>query len=347
MITCRFIQSIMDPKILAIESSCDETSASVISNGKVLNNVIASQSVHHKYGGVVPELASRAHQKNIVHIVNEAMVSAGMELQELDAIAFTKGPGLLGSLLVGVSFAKSLSLALNIPLIEVNHMQGHVLSHFIEDPKPSFPFLCLTVSGGHTQIILVKDYLKMEVIGETKDDAVGEAFDKAAKIMGLAYPGGPMIDKLAKTGNADAFTFPGTSMPSYDFSFSGIKTAFMYFIRKEVSNNPAFIESRKHDICASIQKHLIQMLLEKLEMASKDLGIKEVAIAGGVSANSGLREALKNLGERHGWRTFIPEFQYCTDNAAMVAMVAHHKYLNSIFADLNVSPLARMPLMNR
>ncbi|GAB1445594.1 MAG: tRNA (adenosine(37)-N6)-threonylcarbamoyltransferase complex transferase subunit TsaD [Cyclobacteriaceae bacterium] len=334
----------MHPKILAIESSCDETSASVISNGKVLNNVIASQSVHHKYGGVVPELASRAHQKNIVHIVNEALRSSGINTEELDAIAFTKGPGLLGSLLVGVSFAKSMALALDIPLIEVNHMQAHVLSHFIEDPKPGFPFLCLTVSGGHTQIILVKEHLDFTVIGETQDDAVGEAFDKAAKIMGLPYPGGPMIDRLAKDGNPDAFVFPYTSMPSYNFSFSGIKTAFLYFIRDELAKNPSFIEERKNDISASIQKHLVKMLLEKLEKASFELNIKEIAIAGGVSANSGLRSALKVKGKQLGWNTFIPDFQYCTDNAAMVAMVAHYKYLNNIFTDLNASPLARMPI---
>lgn len=337
----------MHPKILTIESSCDETSASVISNGKVLNNVIASQSVHHKYGGVVPELASRAHQKNIVYIVNEALTSSGIQKEELNAIAFTKGPGLLGSLLVGVSFAKSLALALDIPLIEVNHMQAHVLSHFIEEPKPDFPFLCLTVSGGHTQIVLVRDHLDLTVIGETQDDAVGEAFDKAAKIMGLPYPGGPMIDKLAQVGNPDAFEFPYTSMPSFDFSFSGIKTAFLYFIRDELAKESTFIEKRKEDISASIQKHLVNMLLEKLEKASLELNIKTIAIAGGVAANSGLRQALKKKGEIMGWKTFIPDFQYCTDNAAMVAMVAHYKYLNKIFVDLNVSPLARMPIDTR
>lgn len=334
----------MHPKILAIESSCDETSASVISNGKVLNNVIASQSVHHKYGGVVPELASRAHQKNIVHIVNETMATAGIRLQELDAIAFTKGPGLLGSLLVGVSFAKSMALALGIPVIEVNHMQAHVLSHFIDQPNPSFPFLCLTVSGGHTQIVLATDYLDLKIIGETQDDAVGEAFDKAAKIMGLPYPGGPMIDKLAQTGNPNSFSFPSTSMPILDYSFSGIKTAFLYFIRDEVSKNSAFIETRKHDICASIQKHLVNMLMEKLEKASVELGVKEIAIAGGVSANSGLRTALQIKGKQLGWNTYLPAFEYCTDNAAMIAMVAHHKFLRGIFTDLNASPMARMPI---
>lgn len=334
----------MDPKILAIESSCDETSASVISNGKVLNNVIASQTVHHKYGGVVPELASRAHQKNIVHIVNETLTSSGIKKDELDAIAFTKGPGLLGALLVGVSFAKSMALALDIPLIEVNHMQAHVLSHFIDEPKPGFPFLCLTVSGGHTQIVLVKDHLDMVVIGETQDDAVGEAFDKAAKIMGLPYPGGPMIDKLAKDGNPDAFRFPITSMPALDFSFSGIKTAFLYFIRNEVAKDPLFIELRKNDICASLQQHLVYMLLEKLEKASSEMNIKEIAIAGGVSANSGLRDGLKRKGEQLGWKIYIPDFQYCTDNAAMVAIVAHYKYQKKIFSNLKASPMARMPL---
>lgn len=334
----------MHPNILAIESSCDETSASIISNGKVLNNVIASQTVHHKYGGVVPELASRAHQKNIVHIVNESIVSSGLSLDKLDAIAFTKGPGLLGSLLVGVSFSKAMALALNIPIIEVNHMRAHILSHFIDDPKPVFPFLCLTVSGGHTQIVLVSDYLELKVVGETQDDAVGEAFDKAAKMMGLPYPGGPMIDQFAKDGNPDAFLFPYTSMPAYDFSFSGIKTAFLYFIRDEVAKDADFIEKRKSDVCASMQKHLVKMLLDKLEKASVDLNIKEIAIAGGVSANSGLRKALVEKGKRLGWCTYIPDFQYCTDNAAMVAMVAHHKYLKGMFSDLSVSPLARMPI---
>jgi len=334
----------MHPNILAIESSCDETSASIISNGKVLNNVIASQSVHGKYGGVVPELASRAHQRNIVHIVDEAIKTSDISLEELDAVAFTRGPGLLGSLLVGVSFAKSMALALGIPVIEVNHMHAHVLSHFIKEPLPKFPFLCLTVSGGHTQIILVNDYLDLKVIGETQDDAVGEAFDKAAKIMGLPYPGGPMIDKLARDGNPKAFSFPYTSMPSFDFSFSGIKTAFLYFIRKELATDPDFVATRSNDICASIQEHLIMMLLEKLEKASVELGIKQIAIAGGVSANSGLRSALAKRGDQLGWSTFIPAFEYCTDNAAMIGVVAHHKYVSGIFGDLSISPLARMPV---
>lgn len=334
----------MHLNILAIESSCDETSASVIRNGKVLNNVIASQSVHSKYGGVVPELASRAHQKNIIFVVNEAIESSGISLDQLNAIAFTRGPGLLGSLLVGVSFAKSMALSLGIPLIEVNHLQAHILSHFIEPPVPEFPFLCLTASGGHTQIILAQDYLIHEVIGETQDDAVGEAFDKAAKIMGFPYPGGPLIDKFAQQGDPYAFVFPRTEMPSLDFSFSGIKTAFLYFIRDEMAKNPDFIERRKYDICASLQKHLVNMLIEKLEEASKKYGVKSIGIAGGVSANSGLRDALVKKGNQLGWKTFIPEFQYCTDNAAMIAMVAHYKYLNNEFCGLDVSPLARMPI---
>ena len=334
----------MHPKILAIESSCDETSASVVSNGKVLNNVIASQSVHSKYGGVVPELASRAHQKNIVYVVNEAIDTSGISLDQLDAIAFTRGPGLLGSLLVGVSFAKSIALSLNIPLIEVNHLEAHVLSHFIDDPKPAFPFLCLTASGGHTQIILANDYLDLKVIGETQDDAVGEAFDKAAKIMGLPYPGGPLIDQYAQQGNPDAFLFPHTRMPSLDFSFSGIKTAFLYLIRDEVKKDSGFIEKRKYDLCASLQKHLVQMLMDKLVQASEVLNIKNIGIAGGVSANSALRRSLAENGKQLGWTTFIPDFKYCTDNAAMIAMAAHFKFLKSGFTDLSVSPLARMPI---
>ncbi len=334
----------MHLNILAIESSCDETSASVIRNGKVLNNVIASQSVHSKYGGVVPELASRAHQKNIVYVVNEAIESSGISLDQLNAIAFTRGPGLLGSLLVGVSFAKSMALALGVPLIEVNHLQAHILSHFIDEPVPPFPFLCLTVSGGHTQIILVKDHLDHEVIGETQDDAAGEAFDKAAKIMGLPYPGGPLIDKYAQQGNPNAFVFPRTEMPSHDFSFSGIKTAFLYFIRDEIAKDPDFIEKRKFDICASLQKHLIHMLIEKIEKASIEYDVKNIGIAGGVSANSGLRQTLVEKGNQLGWKTFIPEFQYCTDNAAMIAKAAHYKYLGHAFCGLDVSPLARMPI---
>jgi N6-L-threonylcarbamoyladenine synthase len=334
----------MQPVILAIESSCDETSCSIIRNGKVLNNIIASQEVHRKYGGVVPELASRAHQQNIVAVVSEAMNGAGIAKNELDAIAFTRGPGLIGSLLVGVSFAKGLAMALDIPLIEVNHMQAHVLAHFIDDPKPGFPFLCLTVSGGHTQIVLVRDYLDMEVIGETQDDAVGEAFDKAAKIMDLPYPGGPLIDKYAREGNPRRFKFPDSTVPGLNFSFSGIKTAFLYFLRDEKQKDPDFISHNMNDICASLQYQLVSMLLTRLEKASSQTGVKDIAIAGGVSANSGLREGITKLGQKLGWRVFIPDFQYCTDNAAMIAIAAHYKYLRREFTSLDVSPLARMPL---
>jgi N6-L-threonylcarbamoyladenine synthase len=334
----------MHPVILAIESSCDETSASVIRNGKVLNNIIASQAVHQKYGGVVPELASRAHQQNIVMVVNESMEQSGVLKTDLDAIGFTRGPGLIGSLLVGVSFAKGLALGLGIPLIEVNHMQAHVLSHFIEEPVPNFPFLCLTVSGGHTQIILVRDYLDMELIGQTQDDAVGEAFDKAAKIMGMPYPGGPLIDRYAQKGNPGAFKFPDTSMPGLDFSFSGIKTAFLYFLRDEKKKNPRFVEENLPDICASLQHTLVNMLLSKLAQASDQTGIGEIAIAGGVSSNSGLRTGLKSLAEKRKWNVFIPAFEYCTDNAAMIAMAAHYKFLKKEFSSLGVTPLARMPV---
>lgn len=332
----------MLPVILAIESSCDETSASVIEHGKVLNNVIASQTVHHKYGGVVPELASRAHQQQILHVVDEAINSARIKPASLDAIAFTKGPGLMGSLLVGVSFAKGMALALGIPLIEVNHMEAHVLAHFIADPKPSFPFLCLTVSGGHTQLVKVKDYLDMEVIGETQDDAVGEAFDKAAKIMGFAYPGGPLIDQFAKEGNPKTFTFPETSMPGLNFSFSGIKTAFLYFLRDRIAEDKSFIEKNRNDICASLQAHLITMLMQKLKRAAHETGIKQIAIAGGVAANSGLRNAMREAADKHRWEVFIPDFQYCTDNAAMIAIAAHHKFLQGRFATMDVAPIANL-----
>lgn len=332
----------MHPVILAIESSCDETSAAVISDGKVLNNVIASQNVHQKYGGVVPELASRAHQQNIVQVVNEAMSSAGISSAQLDAVAFTKGPGLMGSLLVGVSFAKGMALALNIPLIEVNHMEAHILAHFINDPRPAFPFLCLTVSGGHTQIVRVENYDQMKVIGETQDDAVGEAFDKAAKLMGLPYPGGPLIDQYAKQGNPFAFKFSETVMPGLDFSFSGIKTSFLYFLRKEKEKDPQFVEKNLNDICASLQRQLIKMLLDRLEKASREASIKTIAIAGGVSANSGLRHELTLRAKSLGWEVFIPEFEYCTDNAAMVAMAAHYKFLRNVFSDMSVAPVANL-----
>lgn len=334
----------MGPIILAIESSCDETSASVIRNGKVLNNVVASQAVHQKYGGVVPELASRAHQRNIVTVVSDALHQAKIKKSELDAIAFTRGPGLMGSLLVGTSFAKGMALGLGKPLIEVNHMQAHVLAHFIDEPVPAFPFLCLTVSGGHTQIVLVRDYLTMEVIGETQDDAVGEAFDKSAKVLGLPYPGGPLIDSYAQKGNPAAYKFPGTDMPGLDFSFSGIKTAFLYFLRDRKKVDPGFVEKNLYDICASLQHHLVKMLLDRLAEASIKTGIKEIAIAGGVSANSGLRDSLIRLAELKGWRVYIPAFEYCTDNAAMIAMAAHFKFLKNDFCRLDVSPLARMPI---
>ncbi len=330
--------------ILAIESSCDETSAAVIVDGKVLNNIVATQSVHEKYGGVVPELASRAHQENLIPVVQEAIFSAGISKDQLSAIAFTRGPGLMGSLLVGVSFAKALAYARGIPLIEVNHMQAHILAHFIDAPQPSFPFICLTVSGGHTQLVLVKDHLDMTVIGETQDDAVGEAFDKTAKLLGLPYPGGPLIDRHAKNGNPKAFTFPITRMPELNYSFSGIKTAVLYFLRDELKENPNFIEENLSDLCASIQFSLIQMLLIKLKLAVAEHQVKNVAIAGGVSANSGLREALGQLAKEKNWNLFIPEFEYCTDNAAMIAMAAHYKYLKGEFSSLEVTPLAKMKL---
>ncbi|MBL7874220.1 MAG: tRNA (adenosine(37)-N6)-threonylcarbamoyltransferase complex transferase subunit TsaD [Cyclobacteriaceae bacterium] len=334
----------MHPIILAIESSCDETSASVIQHGKVLNNVIASQTVHHKYGGVVPELASRAHQKQILHVVNEAMVSSGISPEDLSAIAFTRGPGLLGALLVGVSFAKGMAVALGIPLIEVNHMEAHVLAHFIGESNPSFPFLCLTVSGGHTQLIHVKDHLTMDILGETRDDAVGEAFDKAAKLMGFPYPGGPLIDRYAQSGNAMAFQFPNTSVPGLDFSFSGIKTAFLYFLRDNSKANPNFIEEHRNDICASLQRHLISMLMQRVKQACDQTGIKQVAIAGGVAANSELRKSLVAHAQKFGWTSFIPEFQYCTDNAAMIAIAAHYKFLQNEFSTLDVAPLANLQI---
>jgi N6-L-threonylcarbamoyladenine synthase len=335
----------LNPNILAIESSCDETSASVISNGKVLNNIIASQSIHHKYGGVVPELASRAHQKKIVAVVREAMENAQLKPHQLDAVAFTRGPGLMGSLMVGVSFAKGMALGLNIPLIEVNHMQAHIMAHFITTPGsnpvfPEFPFLCLTVSGGHTQLINVKSHLDFEILGQTKDDAVGEAFDKGAKMLGLPYPGGPLIDQYAQAGNPTKFSFPITSMPGYDFSFSGIKTSLLYFIRDSIKDDADFVQHNINDICASYQYCLIEMLMGKLKKAAKDLAIKDIGLAGGVAANSGLRAALKKMGAEKNWRVFIPEFQYCTDNAAMIAVTAHYKYLKKEFCGLDVSPIA-------
>ena len=331
-----------DISILAIESSCDETSASIIVNGKVLNNIVATQSVHEKYGGVVPELASRAHQENLIPVVHEALSTAGISKKELSAIAVTRGPGLMGSLLVGVSFAKAFAKALDIPLIDVNHMQAHVLAHFIAEPRPNFPFICLTVSGGHTQLVLVKDHLTMELIGETQDDAVGEAFDKTAKLLGLPYPGGPLLDRYAKEGNPKAFTFPVTRMPGLNYSFSGIKTAVLYFLRDRLEENPNFITENLPDLCASIQYTLVEMLLIKLKEAMKQNGITEVAIAGGVSANSGLRAALSALSQRKGWTLYVPEFEYCTDKAAMNAMAAHFKYLRGDFVGYDIAPLAKM-----
>ena len=331
------------PTILAIESSCDETSAAIIQDSKIVSNVIANQTIHRLYGGVVPELASRAHQQNIVPVVEQALVQANVPKKSLDAIAFTRGPGLLGALLVGVSFAKSMALALQRPLIEVNHMQAHVLAHFIEPPLPSFPFLCLTVSGVHTQIILVKDYLQMEIVGQTQDDAVGEAFDKTAKMLGLSYPGGPLIDRYAKAGNPQAYTFPKVAMPGFDYSFSGIKTAFLNFINKNKQKDTDFIKHNLADLCASMQQTLIQILLEKFQKAALHYQVKEVAIAGGVAANSGLRTQLTELAKKEQWQVYIPAFQYCTDNAAMIAMAAHYKFLAEDFASQEVSALARLP----
>ena len=333
----------MDIIILAIESSCDETSAAVIKNGIILSNIIATQKVHEKYGGVVPELASRAHQQQILPVVSEALEQASVSKFDLTAVAYTQGPGLLGALLVGSSFAKSLSLSLNIPLIAVNHMQAHILAHFIEDPKPKFPFICLTVSGGHTQLVRINKDLEMKILGETKDDAVGEAFDKAAKILGLGYPGGPLIDKYAKEGNSDKFEFAETTMPDLDYSFSGIKTSILYFLQREMKKDQSFIKNNLNDLCASIQKSLIRMLMDKLILAAKNEKILEISIAGGVSANSGLRLALKDEGAKRGWNVYIPKFEYCTDNAAMIAMAAHFKYQQKDFASLSSVPMPRMP----
>ena len=326
--------------ILAIESSCDDTSAAVSKDAKIIANIIAGQKVHELWGGVVPELASRAHQQNIVPVVDLAIQHAGITKQEINAVAFTRGPGLIGSLLVGVSFAKAFALAMNVPLIEVNHMQAHILSHFI-DNHPKFPFLCLTVSGGHTQLVLVKDYLDMEVVGETIDDAAGEAFDKSAKLLGLPYPGGPLIDQYAKEGNPLRFTFAEPQIAHLDFSFSGVKTSILYFLQKEVRKNPQFVEENLRDLCASIQKTIVDILLKKLEKAAKQYHITEIALAGGVSANSELRLRFQQLGQKHGWPAHIPRFEYCTDNAAMIAIAAHYKYLKGEFATQDMEPLPR------
>lgn len=330
--------------ILAIESSCDDTAAAVLKNNVVLSNVIATQKVHQKYGGVVPELASRAHQQNIVPVVDQALEQAGITKNDLHGIAFTKGPGLMGSLLVGVSFAKSLSMALKIPLIEVNHMQGHLLAHFIEgasDSIPQFPFLGLTISGGHTQIVQVNEHFNMEVIGETIDDAIGEAFDKSAKTLGLPYPGGPLIDKYAQLGNPKAYHFTKPKVGDLNFSFSGFKTAVLYFIQKQVKTNTNFIEENMNDICASIQYTLTNIILDKLKKAVKQTGIKTIAIGGGVSANSGIRNILLNAEKKYGWKVHIPEFEYTTDNAAMIGIVGYYKYLQKDFTDLSVTAAAR------
>ncbi len=333
----------MPVTILAIESSCDDTSAAVVKDAKILANLIAGQQIHELWGGVVPELASRAHQQNILPVVDLAMKQAGILKEEISAVAFTRGPGLIGSLLVGVSFAKAFALALNVPLIEVNHMQAHILAHFI-DNQPSFPFLCLTVSGGHTQLVLVKDFLQMEVVGETLDDAAGEAFDKSAKLLGLPYPGGPLIDKYAKDGNPENFFFPEPQIAELDFSFSGFKTSVLYFLQKEVKKNPAFIEENLYDLCASIQKTIIDILLKKLEKAAKKYGVNEIALAGGVSANAELRKRFEELGKKNNWKAHIPKFEYCTDNAAMIAMAAHYKFLKGEFAPQDTEPLARYKL---
>jgi N6-L-threonylcarbamoyladenine synthase len=331
------------PTILAIESSCDDTSAAVIKDGTVLSNVIATQTIHEQYGGVIPELASRAHQSNILPTVEAALQKANISKHDLDAIAFTRGPGLMGSLLVGVSFAKGMALSLDIPMIEVNHMVGHILAHFIDDPKPEFPFLCLTVSGGHTQIVLIHSPLEMEVLGETIDDAAGEAFDKTGKLLGLPYPAGPVIDRLAKLGNP-VFKFSEPKIEGLNFSFSGLKTQIMQFVQRETKANPNFLTENINDICASVQSRIISILLNKLHTAAKQHKIKQVAIAGGVSANSGLRTALAEAGTRYGWQTYIPQFQYCTDNAGMIAMTAHYKYLNADFVGQDIAPTPRMPI---
>lgn len=333
-----------EPIILGIESSCDDTSAAIINGNKILSNIAANQTVHQEYGGVVPELASRAHQQNIIPVVEKSFTKANIQQKDISAIGFTRGPGLLGSLLVGTSFAKSLAMSLDVPLIEVNHLQAHILCHFIEDANPmppKFPFLCLTVSGGHTMIVLVKDYFDMEIIGKTIDDAAGEAFDKIGKIMGLDYPAGPIIDKLAKLGNPDAFTFGKPKLENYDYSFSGIKTSVLYSLQKQLKENPNFIQENVENLCASVQKTIIDVLMKKLEKAAFDYDVKEVAIAGGVSANSGLREAMQKNVEKLGWNVYIPKFEYTTDNAAMIAMVAKLKFERGEFTDLRTSATAR------
>jgi len=330
---------------LAIESSCDDTSAAILCNDNVLSNIVARQAIHEEYGGVVPELASRAHQQNIVPVVDVTLKKAGIKKEDLDCIAFTQGPGLMGSLLVGGSFAKSLSMALNIPLIAINHMKAHILAHFISEEgyeKPTFPFLALTISGGHTQIVKVSSFFEMEIIGQTTDDAVGEAFDKSAKILGLPYPGGPLIDKFAQEGNPKAFAFTKPKMPGLDFSFSGLKTQILYFIQKNVALNPTFIEENKADICASIQHTIVQILMDKLKLAVAETGINRIAIGGGVSANSGIRTTLKAAENKYGWKTYIPKFEYTTDNAAMIGIVGYYNYLEENFSQADVTSKARI-----
>lgn len=334
-----------DIYILAIESSCDDTGAAVLKDNNVISNVVARQDIHEQYGGVIPELASRAHQQNIVPTIDVALKKANITKEQLSAIAFTQGPGLMGSLLVGGSFAKSLSMALEIPLIAVNHMHAHILAHFINEEgfdKPTFPFLALTISGGHTQIVKVNSFFDLEILGETTDDAVGEAFDKTAKILGFPYPGGPLIDKFAKEGNPKAYAFTKPKVPDLNFSFSGLKTQIMYFIQKNVAENPNFVEENKADICASVQFTIINILMDKLKMAVNETGIKQIAIGGGVSANSGIRQTLKEAESKYGWKTYIPKFEYTTDNAAMIGIVGYHKFLENHFSDSSTVSKARI-----
>lgn len=332
--------------ILGIESSCDDTSAAIVENTTMLSNVIANQQVHRNFGGVVPELASRAHQQNIIPVIDQAIQRAGITKDQIDGLAFTRGPGLLGSLLVGISFSKAFALALGIPLIEVNHLHAHILAHFLQLPgsqksTPAFPFLCLTVSGGHTQIVLVKDYFDMRIVGQTIDDAAGEAFDKVAKIMGLPYPGGPVVDELSKHGDPQKFTFPEPRIPDLDFSFSGLKTSFLYFLRDNLKTDKDFIEKNKYDLCASIQKTIVSTLIKKVATAAENFRVNHIAIAGGVSANSELRKELLHAGDQHGWHTFIPPFQFTTDNAAMIAVTGYFKYLKGDFTTHEATPYAR------
>ncbi len=327
--------------ILAIESSCDDTAAAVIKDSKILANIVASQTLHSEYGGVIPELAGRAHQQYILPVVQQALQKADINLNDLDAIAYTRGPGLMGSLLVGSHFAKGLAIALNKPTIGIHHLEAHVAAHYLQDQLPEFPFLCLLVSGGHTQILLVKDFLNMEIIGSTKDDAAGEAFDKTAKMLGLPYPGGPLVDQLAELGNANAFSFPKSKMEAYDYSFSGLKTSLLYFLKKQKETDPNFIESRLNDICASMRSTIVESLLSQFEKAAIDLNIKTVGIAGGVSANKLLRKEFEKMAQKHQWRSMIPAFEYCTDNAAMIAIAGHYKFINNELGSLNDLPFAR------